>query len=268
MGKRKMFEIEKALKKRWLKICIAILLVFATLWYIVTASGTGIGGQSFTSIGIQCLFKSVYSQDFFLKPAEKFKTIRDIFANAGSGYYSRVFPTDKNDLHNYTDYYDIVLQPYLDKDIKLLEIGVKKGGSMKMWRTLLSQESRVYGMDIDPGVPTFVHDTNIKVLVVDSHDESGLIQQVLSTTKFDVIIDDGNHSPAAQRRTAQNLLPFLQPTGLYIIEDVQRTAPHYYTEFSLPWTRHADRSFHEHLVFLYPPQSIAPRTDLGLLSSG
>ena len=38
--------------------------------------------------------------------------------------------------------------------------------------------------------------------------------------QFDLIFDDGDHSPGAQLKTFQNLWPLLNPGGRYFIEDV------------------------------------------------
>ena len=45
------------------------------------------------------------------------------------------YETDKIELH-YLDLYDPILTPWTDKEIKLLEIGVRAGGSLKLWREL------------------------------------------------------------------------------------------------------------------------------------
>ena len=44
------------------------------------------------------------------------------------------FATDKGSRHNFSLYYDVMLEPYVPRPVTLLEIGVKKGGSIKMWR--------------------------------------------------------------------------------------------------------------------------------------
>ena len=42
------------------------------------------------------------------------------------------YETDKIELR-YLDLYDPILTPWTDKEIKLLEIGVRAGGSLKLW---------------------------------------------------------------------------------------------------------------------------------------
>ena len=156
---------------------------------------------------------------------------------------------------------DVLLAPYVAAPgISLLEVGVKKGGSLKMWRELLHAESRVFGADIDPGIPAFPLDASVKTIVADSTVLGGDIVRALRGVKLDVIIDDGHHEELHQLRTLRNLLPFLTPTGVYVIEDLlsfwglqdalARDFPR------LRWVRLADTE--ESLLVIYPEQSLAP----------
>jgi hypothetical protein len=43
------------------------------------------------------------------------------------------YDSDKIKL-GYLDVYDPILAPWVDKEAKLLEIGVRKGGSLQLWR--------------------------------------------------------------------------------------------------------------------------------------
>jgi len=114
---------------------------------------------------------------------------------------ARHFPTDKEDKHNYTLYYDILFEPYLRKDISILEIGVKKGGSLKLWRELFSDHSYVYGIDIDPAVPTFVRDGHIKTLAMDSQ-ETDLVKK--SSPRINLRYYSRRRKPRT-RSTGQNI---------------------------------------------------------------
>ena len=44
-----------------------------------------------------------------------------------------------------------------------MEVGVRKGGSLKLWRELYSDNSKIWGIDIAEFVPQFPRDANIKV---------------------------------------------------------------------------------------------------------
>jgi len=261
---------------------LALFLCFAVGYLIfltIQQSSSGVGGQGFGNILVQCIFKSVYSQDLYSKSGAKFDKVTDVLyqtkqsgGEADHGYFAVDFPTDKEDLHNYTRYYNMLLQPYIALDINILEIGVKKGGSMKMWRELFSDSSGVYGMDIDPGVPTFIRDGRMKSLVVDSRDQLA-VKVALRGLQFDIILDDGDHTGRAQEETLANMLPFLKPTGVYVIEDFQASGTSrwweenynsdFYQEKGLTWSRHADKTLYEDVVFVYPRNSFAPHIRQG-----
>jgi len=215
----------------------------------------------------------IFSQENYQKTGKKFSSFSDVLEQAtdGASYFSQYFPTDKADRHNYTKYYDILLKPYQSYDISILEIGVKKGGSLKMWREYFSDGSSIYGIDIDPGIPTFPRDSKIKTLAFDSRDPE-ILKNALKGTTFDIIVDDGDHSPLGQIATLKNLYTFLKPTGIYIVEDV---LPFFSTDnlkfleeisTKISWSRHAD-STEETIIFIYPKNSIAEVPKMGLVSA-
>ena len=55
------------------------------------------------------------------------------------------YDTDKTKL-GYLETYDSVLGQWVDKDIKLLEVGVHRGGSLKLWRDYFPR-STIVGID-------------------------------------------------------------------------------------------------------------------------
>lgn len=136
-----------------------------------------------------------------------------------SGWFSP-FPTDKGEFHDYLRLYEIVLLPYRDRpDVRVLEVGVNKGGSLALWREYFSERAAIFGIDVNPGVQTFPSDAGIKVVILDSRD-SAAVAGAFRGLEFDVIIDDGLHDPGAQRHTFDALRPLLKPSGVYVIEDV------------------------------------------------
>ena len=47
----------------------------------------------------------------------------------------------------YLDVYDPILVPWVDKEIKLLELGIHKGGSLQLWRDYFPR-GIIVGIDI------------------------------------------------------------------------------------------------------------------------
>ncbi len=59
--------------------------------------------------------------------------------------------------HYYTFVYEYFLKPVRNKPIGLLEIGVWKGASLRMWEAYLPQ-AKIVGVDIDPECARYASD--------------------------------------------------------------------------------------------------------------
>jgi hypothetical protein len=178
-----------------------------------------------------------------------------------AGWLHPRFPTDKGNYHDYLRLYDALFAPYREHPgVRLLEVGVKKGGSLALWREAFDETSFIYGIDVDPRVPRFERDPHIQVWILDSRD-AALVGAAVRGLQFDIIIDDGLHTAAAQRDTFLALSPHLKPTGVYVIEDVHRIDETPFRERAFDVTVHPDRSG-QGIVVLYPPDSLARRTSV------
>ena len=126
--------------------------------------------------------------------------------------------TDKSSLwHGYTtSAYPNWLGSLKDRQIRLLELGVFRGGSMRMWDAYFTHPgTRLYGVDIDLGYVK-ARDFSDRVHLrqhdaVDASSWPGL--------ELDVIIDDGSHRCADIVASCGAWWPYLKPGGLYIVED-------------------------------------------------
>ena len=175
------------------------------------------------------------------------------------GWLSRRFPTDKGSYHDYLRLYDALFEPYREvTGLRLLEVGVKKGGSLVLWRELFAESAFVYGIEVNPDAPRFPHDAHIKVLILDSRDQAR-VRGALGDLRFDIIIDDGLHTPEAQWSTFANLRPCLAPTGVYVIEDVYSIEPDRYREHGDDVKAYPDPSGQQ-LVVVAPPASLVRTT--------
>ena len=213
--------------------------------------------------------KAYGNLDGYQKSGKVFASVSDVLNSGATGFLagSSGFNTDKNSRHNYSAYYDIVLEPYMHEDVHVLEVGVRKGGSLKLWRELFSPATFIYGIDISTQVPQFPHDAHIKVVFGSTTDDGKRLWDTLSHHRFDVIIDDGDHSGRAQWETFALLGPLLKSTGVYVIEDLfstGETAHLLFDRCGLDVSVHADPSG-EMVAFLYPKRSIAGRTALGIV---
>lgn len=144
------------------------------------------------------------------------KTLRKILNDNGS---------DKSKKHLYDFVYESYLAPLREKPITFLEVGIFRGESIKAWLEYFPKAS-VHGIDlfdrIKPADVEILEDKRVHWIESDSTDKNlpNLIKEQWGDIKFDVIIDDGLHTPEANEKTFLNLIEFLKSDGVYFIEDV------------------------------------------------
>lgn len=140
-------------------------------------------------------------------------SLRDLFA-AHAGKVS-----DKWDI--YISEYDRLFQPYRDKPVRLLEIGIQNGGSLEVWNKYFAKAKRIIGSDIDPGCEQLTFDDHkIAVVVADANTEYAEQRILVESNGFDLIIDDGSHRSADIVRSFARYFKHLTDGGLYIAEDL------------------------------------------------
>ena len=104
--------------------CLCLIGLLLTAYYVYLSASTGVGGQSFAGILVQCVYKSYASVDSHQKTGERYSSVSDVLTKHGQRWgqsaLSSDFGTDKMDRHNYTLYYDVLLKPYLDRSVNLL----------------------------------------------------------------------------------------------------------------------------------------------------
>ena len=137
------------------------------------------------------------------------------------------YGTDKLQL-GYIEVYDNLFKRIRDDKIKILEIGVAEGSSLKMWNEYFTQGT-VYGMDkfFPRYTPTekeeivsSLNERNIQIFQGDQHYRKDL-RKMIDTCggDFDIIIDDGSHWNDDIRISLGFLFRYLKPGGFYVIED-------------------------------------------------
>jgi len=119
---------------------------------------------------------------------------------------------------HYFPIYSRHFAPYVGKPISLLEIGVYRGGSMRMWSSYFGPQTRLVGLDIDPLAKTAAGD-RYEVVIGDQTDTDLLRQVVEQYGPFDIIIDDGGHTMEQQIASAEALFPGVKEGGIYLVED-------------------------------------------------
>lgn len=136
----------------------------------------------------------------------------------------RKYKCDKED-HMYHEVYEKWFENKKDEPLNILEIGIFKGVSMDAWHEYLPN-ANIFGIDVftrlkPEEVPALKKD-RVHWLKSDSTKNSvqSAIKEKWGDVKFDVIIDDGLHTPEANAKTFENLILFLKDDGVFYIEDV------------------------------------------------
>lgn len=126
--------------------------------------------------------------------------------------------TDKATWHKYCDFYENELQGL--NPGRILEIGVKDGASLRMWREYYPG-AEVVGIDVSPVIDI----TGCAVLKMDATD----VYALRELGRFDLIIDDGSHMTKDQQISFEYLFNHgLKRGGVYIIEDIHTS---FYTSY-------------------------------------
>lgn len=134
--------------------------------------------------------------------------------------------TDKDTTHSYLDLYQSLLEKKKETAVKVLEIGIHKGGSIKMWDDFFINAD-VYAVDILPKEKMWEELLNKESIhLYNSEDayNSGFVQNefIDNEFQFDMMLDDGPHTLQSMIQFIKLYLPLLKHDGILIIEDVQQ----------------------------------------------
>lgn len=129
------------------------------------------------------------------------------------------YDTDKIEMGHYLRRYERYFAGLADREISLLELGVRKGGSLQMWRDYFPRGA-IAGVDIKR---VKLDDPSGRIRLFQGRQEdTAFLDRVAAETKtpFDIIIDDCSHFGELTRISFWHLFDrYLKPGGIYAIED-------------------------------------------------
>lgn len=118
--------------------------------------------------------------------------------------------------HCYTPIYEQLFEKWRNEPITMLEIGVFKGASLRMWEAWFTR-AKVVGVDLRQPPGTF---ERAEVVIADQSRAEDMEALGRNKGPFDLVIDDGSHILAHQLTTFFTLFPrHVKPGGIYAIED-------------------------------------------------
>jgi cephalosporin hydroxylase len=126
--------------------------------------------------------------------------------------------TDKSSLmHNYCMKYEKYLPFYQSDKLTLLEIGVLRGESLRMWADYFPK-AKIVGIDINPECKKY-EKGNI-LIETGCQDDFTFIRSVIEKYgPFHLVIDDGSHMQNHVIVSFKLLFPSVVPAGIYVVED-------------------------------------------------
>lgn len=122
---------------------------------------------------------------------------------------------------NYLHYYERHFESRRAQNLKILEIGVNSGHSLRLWRDYFPG-SDIHGLDINPNICRELGD-RITVHIGDQSDVELLKKLSREYGPFDLVLDDGSHVNEHILTSFRTLFPLMPPESLYAIEDTRCT---------------------------------------------
>jgi hypothetical protein len=157
------------------------------------------------------------------------KDIQDKYGHRGD--LLDLFAGNKNFIvhkwHHYIPLYERYFSAFRGREIRFLEIGVSKGGSLQMWRRYFGDQAIIYGIDVDPECAKF-NGLAAQVRIGSQADAKFLEAVIAEMGGLDLVLDDGSHHMQHIRTSLKVLFPHLSDGGLYMIEDLHTS---YWKEF-------------------------------------
>lgn len=130
---------------------------------------------------------------------------------------------------SYLSVYQSILDPYKEKPVRLLEIGVQNGGSLEIWCQYFQNAIRIVGCDIDERCKQLTYSDPRVSIVIGDVNADPTEKAILETAEsFSLIIDDGSHKSGDIIKTFVRYFPHLEADSLYIIEDLHAS---YWADF-------------------------------------
>jgi len=103
--------------------------------------------------------------------------------------------------------------------LRILEIGVWRGGSLELWRQYFGPHAIIFGIDINESCRD-IPQTSAQIRIGSQVDREFLESVVNEMGGIDIVIDDGSHMSQHVIESFKILFPLLADNGYYWIEDV------------------------------------------------
>jgi hypothetical protein len=142
-------------------------------------------------------------------PRKKTITLSERYLQGG-------YCTDKYQLGYYDHFYEKHFKPLTKSPINILEIGIRGGGSIKIWKEYFHPDSNVYGGEITQFDPI----ANCICYHADMYSQDAL--DLFEDSYFDIVVDDGPHTYESFELVITKYYSKLKDGGILIVEDITK----------------------------------------------
>jgi hypothetical protein len=122
--------------------------------------------------------------------------------------------------HHYLALYDRHLSRFRGRPVRILELGIYRGGSLQIWKAYFGERAIIHGVDIDPACAGFAEER--VVIHIGSQADARFLKRVVEEIGgVDVVVDDGSHRSSDQIASFEILYPLVEENGVYLCEDTR-----------------------------------------------
>lgn len=117
--------------------------------------------------------------------------------------------------------YGELFAPMRNAPIRLLEIGVGEGASLRAWSQYFTHpQTKIFGVDVNLDAVQPIEDARVKLIRADVDDIVHFDAAMLPAGALDVVIDDGSRELRHRQYAHRVLWAQLNPGGIYCAEGV------------------------------------------------
>jgi hypothetical protein len=127
---------------------------------------------------------------------------------------------------NYFDIYENIFRKFVNKKIKIVEIGVGNGGSLFMWRSFFGKKADIIGIELNPEAKK-LEKYGFKIFNGDQSNPNFWKSFYKKIGKIDILIDDGGHTNLQQITTLMESIKNINGGGMIVIEDTHTSFMNY-----------------------------------------
>lgn len=127
------------------------------------------------------------------------------------------FGTDKAYLHNFCLFYEPFIKHLRYKPIRILEIGVYNGNSVRMWEDYFPY-AEIVVVDINPACKDYKYNSDRITTILGDQTDRKFLHSLPG--EFDIILEDGGHTMEQQAISLGCLFQKVKKGGVYILEDL------------------------------------------------